>query len=393
MDAKARCKALCHSYYMVCGAAGGVLFPLVKSFEDTYDISHAQMGTLMGFGSALMGVSTMVVGHIYDRKGPRVVMSLGTLLWALSALAISGASTALSFAIALLVFRFFGGFGNVINAVTGQLYEEARTQGLNLLHAFMAVGKLLSPMLVAVCIWVSGGWNVVFMVSAILLAIWSLLLFLGLKDAPVAPHADSAESFNLSQAVRSLSNLPVLLGSVGFMFGVGTEMTILVWLPNFLEREAGFAKAQALLALTFVLLGYAVIRTFLGLRHKGAGSGVIACLTFLLLISLFLVTRAQNSTALYVFSFLLGVSFGPYWPSLAAKMFDCVPSGHGVITGLCVISSSAGSCLFVSLAGWLGDAYSLRHALMIAPLCGIIYAAIYGSLSRLMRKREPSRPE
>lgn len=84
MNARTRCKALCHSYFMLCGMAAGLVFPLVKSFEDTYGISHTQIGILLGASSVLVGLSTIMGGYIYDRKGPRVLLSVGTLLWALS---------------------------------------------------------------------------------------------------------------------------------------------------------------------------------------------------------------------------------------------------------------------------------------------------------------------
>lgn len=66
-------------YYMLFGLVGtGLLVPLVRSFEDTYGLTHGQMGTLTGACSLLFAAAALTGGYIFDRYGPRWVLSFAT---------------------------------------------------------------------------------------------------------------------------------------------------------------------------------------------------------------------------------------------------------------------------------------------------------------------------
>ena len=101
MDIKTRYKAMCHSYYVLFGMVGiGILPGLIKNFEDTYGLSHTQIGTLMGIGSILNVVCSLIAGLLYDRYGAHSVLLWTMALYAFSALSISAASTILVFVVA-----------------------------------------------------------------------------------------------------------------------------------------------------------------------------------------------------------------------------------------------------------------------------------------------------
>ena len=380
---------MCHSYYVVIGMVGtGILAGLIKSFEDTYSLSHMQMGTLMSVGAILGAVASLVAGFLFDRYGARSVLLWAMALTAFSAFGILAASVTSIFVVALLSFRFSQGLGIVVNPLVGHLYYKERSRGMNLLHGFLGVGKLLAPMVVLMCIWVSGQWKLAFMISGILFGLEFLVFFFAMKDPAGLHTPSSSESLTLHQVTRSLLDFRMLLGMMGFVFLIACETSIFIWIPNFLETEAGFPKATALFALSLIAAGYMSIRMFFGLGRGSMSRRFVLITIFLHLASFWLIINVHNNIVLLVFSFLLGVSFGTYWPSLAAIIYDYAPSGtHGAVTSLFVIFSNLGAILSGLLVGWLGDIFSLRQALVLAPIGAIIYVIIYSIFFFLTRNK------
>ncbi len=280
------------------------------------------------------------------------------------------------------------GLGVVVNPLVAKLYDTERARGINLLHAFQGVGRLLAPMLVAACIGLGGQWRTAFVVSAILFGIWFVLVWFGLKETPqqVGNPQEHGSSFDVVGALR---DRVVVLGIAGFFFLAGCELNLMTWLPNFLKSETHFGKTDALTALTAMMIGYTAIRLVLGVRRLRFAGSHIAASAIVLAAAFWLVTKVGDRYLLYSVALLMGLCFGPYWPSLAAAVYDHAPSGHGTLTGLFNVGGTACAFVFVSAVGVLGDIVGLRHALLIAPVCGILFAIAYCTCEVLARRNRP----
>ena len=382
-------KAICHSYYLLFGLVGlGLLPPLIKSFEDSYRISHTTMGIVLGVGAVVMALASLAAGAWYDRHGGRTVLSVTMLLSAASALAICFTYTVVPFIVLLIVFHIANGLGVVVNPLVAKLYDAERARGINLLHAFQGVGRLLAPMLVAASIGLGAQWRTAFVVSAILFGIWFVLVWFGLKETPQQVR-NPQEHGSSRDGVGALRDRVVVLGIAGFFFLAGCELNLMTWLPNFLESETHFGKTDALTALTAMMIGYTAIRLVLGVRRLRLAGSHIAASAIVLAAAFWLVTTVGDRYLLYSAAFLMGLCFGPYWPSLAAAVYDYAPSGHGTLTGLFNVGGTAGAFVFVSAVGVLGDVVGLRYALLIAPVCGILFAIAYGACRVLARRNKP----
>lgn len=383
----ARDKFVCHGYYVLFGMVGTGLMPaLVKSFEDAYDLSHRDMGLVTGVTAVILAWAAYVGGAWYDRRGARSVLSATMVLCSFSAVGMFFVSSTLPFILALIAFQFSNGLGAVVNPVVGQLYGAHRTRGMNLLHGFQGVGRALAPVLVMVCLELTEKWQVSFLASAGLFAVWFFVVQLGLSKesaAPATPADDAARTVSVASMLRDRT---LLVGITGFVFLSGCEISLITWIPDFLEAEAKFSKSQALTSLTFMMAGYTTIRFCLG-AVRGRVSVRTVAVGILLLVATFLViVNAGHRHVVYGSCFLLGLSFGAYWPSTAAAVYDYAASGHGKITGFLNIASTVGALAFVSLVGWLGDVFGLRYALFLAPACAGAYAALYLAFTRMARK-------
>jgi fucose permease len=380
-------KAICLGYYVVLGMLGtGMLPGLIKSFEDTLSITHATMGQVLGLSIVLFTTCAIASGIVYDRFGVRTIMSLAMAAIAFSALLMWRVSAFRSFLAAFLLFQGSNALATPVNPFVGELYGDERSRGISLLHGFQGVGRTLAPLAIAGCIFFTGRWQNIFLVAA---AAHLMLFYMFLHIKPRAPSAKAPakESGRLRRAWHLLADPVLLLGLVGFVFLAASEGTFFLWFPNYLESEVGFPKTEALKVFSLFVLGYTACRIALGMKKGGAGLRTITASVILLGASFLVAATFPSKVLVSLAAFSAGVAIGPFWPVMMAALFDYAPRGHGVITGLCILSSSIGGIVASTGAGWVGDAVSLRFALLISPALAAAYAIVFSIFTLLSRRR------
>jgi len=393
MDASARHKAICHLYYVFFGMVGGGIVigaGLVKVFEDDFGLSHGGVSRLLGLGYVVYWLASIAGGRAYDRSGARLVLVWTAIICMLGALGIWLSKSLLMFITMVMLFLGGNGLGVIVNALAARLYEAERTRGINLLHAFQGLGRLVAPLLAALMIQ-TASWRACFLVSGICFAVMTCVFHAGLSDLPKQAPKQRAGHASSAELVRTLLDPRAMLGFLGFVFLSGLESCAVVWLPNYFESEAGFTKQTALFSLTVQTAGYVAIRLALGLRRDLAGRGFVTATFGLCIASFFAVLHARSLAALYVSNFLLGLAMGGYWPSQAALVYDLVPGEHGVLTGLISTGSIVGGVILVNISGWLGDTITLKRSLLVIPFSTVAYAACYWGLWAVAgRRRAPA---
>lgn len=389
MSDTTRQRFMCHSYYLMFGMVGlGIFSPLVKFFEDAYGMSHGQMGTLLAVAGVIGAVGSFVGGAVHDRLGARLTMSVATALLAVATTALFRASGIALFVAAVFLFYFSQGGGTVINVVVARLYPEARMRAIALFHGFKGAGNLLAPLAVAASVWLMGDWRSILLVATGVWTVWTAVFLFGLSDGPVSHKSSQGESECGVKDARRFLDAKAVVGLLAFVFLPGAEGTIRTWLPVYLMSEGGFAETSALVAFSVTMAGYTLTRLVLGLNLQGDRRVIILPAVLLMLISFFVVLNTETLAVLYVFGLLLGASFAPFWPALVGALYDYVPEdGHGRITGLFSVFGTAGSFSFTQLVGSLGDARSLKTALLVAPACALAYGLTYYAFSFFHRLR------
>jgi fucose permease len=387
MEKTTRYKSICHSYYLVFGMFGLGLMPaLIKNVEETFGFTHARMGLWMGLSSICFSMAALLGGAFYDRWGAGMAMSGVLVLSAVAAVCIAFAPVAGAVVAALLFFNFANGMGSFVNPLVGRFYRRDHARGINLLHAFQGLGRLLGPVVVWLCLLVTGRWQSTFLVAAGAFTVWLVVAFVGFRDlslhhpVPPAPHPER-------KGPARRPDLTLLLGLSGFIFYVGCEVVLIIWSPNFLESEAGFPKSQALLALTLLVAGMTATRLILGLIRRVARVKFVICSVAVSIAALLFLTNASSALWLQPAAFLLGASIGGLWPYLMAAVFDYRRHQQGSLTGMVMISGAAGAFLFLAVTGKMADAYGLGKALLIAPVLAVIYAAVYCAFCLVSRNK------
>lgn len=364
---------LCLLYYIVFGMLGAGIVPgIVKSFETTYNLSHTVMGTILGIGAVLAATGAVLSGILSDRFGSTrmLVVSMGIItLGALGLWLLQSTAGAIG---ALLVFAIGNAATGPINGLIVKLYGRTHSQGINLLHGLQGVGRLLSPLAVALCLQISTRWQTVFLLSAVAHITYGFLFF-SIRE----PSGSQKGALRLKQLFSTLRNPYLLLGLIPFTFLSGCEKTLLTWTANYLETEGGFLRQQALLGLTFMMVGYTAVRLLVGVTKISVGPGFILGCLCLNIGGVCSIILFRKIAIIYIFCMILGFSFGTFWPSTASLLFDRLHGGHGLLVGLFSLGGTIGSTISLTMTGVLADSFSLGVTLAVAPLCTVFFMMLY----------------
>ncbi len=364
----------------------GLIVPLVKRFEESFGLSHGEMGTLLGACGAVFSIASVLGGYLDAHLGSRRVLAACTLACAAAALWLGWAWDTTIFVAALLAFSFTNGLTQMVNGTVSRLYGQNRSSGINLLHGFQGLGRLLAPLAVVVAMNLTGTWRVALFISAALHVVWSVLFHLGLPR-----HQPHPPGHVVHGPIKPLLRSPLLWTAMAaFTVLVGAEFAVMSWVPVFLENEAGLSRDLALTGLTVMMAGYTAARLVIGLRQRHPRPAWIFIMAVVEVAAILLLITLRGDLMLLAMCGVMGLAFGCWWPTLAATLFDAVPFNHGVLTGLCNIASTCGIFIFSSSIGWLGDAVSLRWALLVPCACALVFALLYRILWGLRVQPPPS---
>lgn len=308
--------------YTAFGLIAGSIAPLVLLIEKQLNISHAEMGSVMGAWQLTYIFAAMPGGILLDRLGGHRALFLGGLMLALSAL---GRALATDYWTLMAAVALFGLGGPVVSSgapkVVSQLFTGSdRGFAMGIYMTGPSIGGVIGlTMTHSVLLpFFNGQWRSVMLLWAAFAAMAALIwLFIGKAASPVLkPGESAAPAMPQGPIMRELAGTRaiqvVLLMALGvFAFNHGLNN----WLPELL-RSHGLPIVEA---------GYwAALPTVIGI----AGSLLIPRL----------------ATPRRRMKILLGLCCA----SLAASLFLQVVSGPWLIVGL-VMQGIARSSLMTLL--------------------------------------------
>lgn len=354
--------------YAAFGLVASSLAPLVGLIESDLELSHAQMGAIMGAWQLVYIFSAIPGGILLDKLGPRWALAIGGLLIAASIFARGMANDFTELVVAAML---FGLGGPIVSAgaptvVTANFSGSSRGMAMGIYLTGPAIGAIIAltlthPVFLPMF---DGDWRgVMFLFAGGCLAAVLVWLFcaahpsLGSKARQVSAGRALPQGQVLSVLIRQPAVVIILLMGVGvFMFNHGLHN----WLPELL-RSAGMSFTEA---------GYwAALPTIIGL----VGSLIIPRLAtpkwrFKILIGLCLFAAAasvllhfESRSLLFSGLVLQGIARSSLMVVLVLTLVELpgIPERHiGVATGLFFAAAETGG-VFGPLS--LGFLYDLTH--------------------------------
>lgn len=377
----------CLSYFVI-GLAHVVLGSILPVLLQHYDQNYSAGGELIfsQFAGFLAGV---LVSPLLNRRfGKR-----GSILIA------TGLLVAAEIAYAFLppwgfmyVIAVAAGFGfGMIEAVIGTIIIAAITEGtaiaMSRLEVLFGIGALVMPLIASPLI-AAGSWRLAFLIvaafSLISLTLWGRGHFGNLQS--MLDDRKSREDLKLSPSARSTKRFPykgkqwALLGVfiVFFFFYVGTEMSLVNFMPAIFIAKLGMTESAAALTVTFFWLAMSIGRLFAGVIAEKISYRIYilsSCTLTLLLLVTFPFT--ENRLAAFAVILLLGLFMSGIFSIALVFSSKMLPGTEESTPSIMIASGGVGGAVLPLLTGW-----SMDH-LQVAQTAGLlaVFAAILFLLS------------
>ncbi|SEG94220.1 Fucose permease [Nonomuraea solani] len=365
--------------FILAGLLVGTMTVRIPALTDKLDLSEATVGTILlvwGLG-ALVTMQSM--RRIMARVGSRAVLRAGGPL---TALTLVGVAFAPDLPLLLVAVALFGmAFGAVDVAMNAQGSAVERAYGrplMNGMHAGWCVGAISAGALGSLAIAV----GLPFTANVALIGLVSLpvMVALGRTYLPEPPEVVTATA-----ARRRMPPIVFLLGAIMF-FAFMVEGTVADWNGLYMRDELGAPEAVAALGYPVFEVGMLIarltgdrLRTRFGVRGMLTVSGA-ATAAFFAVVLMAPVALVALSAMFFVG---LGVAtISPLTMSLAGTATDT----PGPAIAQAGAMGYAGLLLGPVAIGFLSDATSLRTALGIAVVLGVLIALA----ARLLPRAEPA---
>ncbi|MFF4624470.1 MFS transporter [Nonomuraea jabiensis] len=365
--------------FVLGGLMVGTMTVRIPALTDKLGLSESTVGAVLlvwGLG-ALVTMQSM--RRIMARAGSRAVLRIGGPLTALGLVAVAFAP---NLPLLMVAVAFFGmAFGTVDVAMNaqGSTVEQAYGRPLmNGMHAGWCVGAISAGALGSLAIAV----ELPFTANVALIGLVSLpvMVMIGRTYLPEPPAAETT-----SAARRRMPPIVYLLGAIMF-FAFMVEGTVADWNGLYMRNELGAPEALAALGYPVFEMGMLIarltgdrLRTRFGVRGMLTVSGVATAGFF----AVVLMAPAALVAVSAMFFVGLGVAtISPLTLSLAGTATD----SPGPAIAQAGAMGYAGLLLGPVVIGFISDATTLRTALGIGVVLGVLIAAA----SRFLPRNEPA---
>ncbi|MET7461593.1 MFS transporter [Nonomuraea sp. NPDC005501] len=365
--------------FVMAGLMVGTMTVRIPALTDKLGLSESVVGTILlvwGLG-ALVTMQSM--RRAMARFGSRSVLRVGGPLTAVGLAAVAYAP---NLPVLLAAAAFFGmAFGMVDIAMNAQGSTVERAYGrplMNGMHAGWCVGAISAGALGSVAI----ALGMSFTANLALVGLLSLpvMILAGRAYLPEAPASQAGTA-----ARRRMPPIVYLLGALMF-FAFMVEGTVADWNGLFMRDTLGAPEALAALGYPVFEAGMLLarltgdrLRSRFGVRGMLTVSGLATAGFF----TVVLASPAPLMAVLAMFFVGLGVAtISPMTLSLAGTATD----NPGPAIAQAGAMGYAGLLLGPVVIGFLSDATSLRTALGIAVVLGVLIALA----SRLLPREEPA---
>jgi MFS transporter, FHS family, glucose/mannose:H+ symporter len=311
-------------------------------------------------------ISSLVIGPLIDYIGNKanLFVSSGLVSTAMIsfALAHSFASAAIA---AVLLGLGGGGLNTCTNVLVSEIYGEQRGPMLNLLGIFFGIGAVCVPLLAAS---IEGHFTIsqLFLFCAALGGIcafgYALLPF---------PPAKPSQPFSLREIVAVAKYEGVLLLAFILFLESGNEACIGGWTSTFVNT-IGYSARTATLVLASYWAALMVSRMLAARLLQAIGKAqfvLMIALVSMLGCAMLLATRSL--ILLFAGTALIGLTYGPIFPTTLAIAGDRYSERAGTVFGLLFSIALMGGMLFPWMVGQISERLTVRSG-MIVPSLGAV---------------------
>jgi fucose permease len=350
-------------------------------------IDLSQQGNL--FLLLYLGIfcASLVVGPLIDYVGSKTnlfvscVLVSAAMVWLGLAHSFANAGMA-----AVLLGLGGGGLNTCTNALVSDVYGDERGAMLNLLGIFFGVGAICVPLLAAS---IEGHFTIphLFLFCAVLAAVCALGYAL-LSFPPAKPR----QAFSLREVVGVAKYGGVLLLALILFLESGNEACIGGWTSTFVYT-IGYSGRTATLVLASYWAALMVSRMIAARVLQGIGkSQLVLIIALISLLGCAVLLSARSLILLFVGTTLIGLCYGPIFPTTLAIAGDRYSERSGTVFGLLFSIALMGGMLLPWAVGQVSQRLGVRAGMIVPSLgaVGIILLSAIVFLREQTRSRFPT---
>ena len=296
----------------------GSVLPLLKLRLGLSDIIAGGLFSILPFGLLIGSIS---FGPITDKYGYRWVLSIACLFLAIGFIGIGHTFSLLLLRISIL---FFGIGGGVINGATSALISDLsndnkKIANLNLLGVFFGIGAFCMPLILST---LNDELYVLAINIAAMLSVLISLLFFLIKY----PLSLKKEKISFKLIPLFLKKKVFLIICFFLFFQSAFEAIINNWSVSYFTEQLRVPQRDALIALSFSVLGMTLMRILTGGVFRNVKSKTLLQISFSLFIA-GIICLFIPSSFIYINTFglfLIGAGLSPGFPvmlGLTGNMF------------------------------------------------------------------------
>jgi fucose permease len=341
----------------------GTVFGL-PAMRERLQVSLAQQGTLFLLLYLGIFVASCVVGPLIDHLGNKANLLASSLIVALAMVLFASAHSFTTASLAAILLGLGGGGLNTSTSVlVSDVYAAQRGPMLNVLGIFFGVGALSIPLAAAS---IAGQFTIpqLFLFCATLATICAL--WYAAISFPPARTKQAFSGRELLEVVRYSGVL--LLGFILFLES-GNEACIAGWASTYVNI-AGYSPRVATLVLAAYWAALMVSRMLAAkLLRRITKAQLIVSSALLALAGCAILLTARPLTLLFAGTALIGLSYGPIFPTTLAIAGDRHSERAGTVFGLLFSIALLGGMMFPWAVGQVSERVSVRAG-MIVPALG-----------------------
>ena len=350
----------------------GTVFGL-PAMRVRLQVSLSQQGILILLLYLGIFLGSLFIGPLIDHLGNKANLLAASLIVAAAMVIFAGAHSFLTAGFAAILLGIGGGGLNTCtNVLVSDLYAERRGPMLNLLGIFFGVGAISIPLMAAT---IEGRFTIpqLFLFCAVLSALcvlWYAVISF--------PPAKARQAFSWSELLAVAKYHGVLLLAFILFCESGNEACIAGWTSTYVG-VIGYSPRLATLILAAYWAALMVSRMLAARVLQGLGkSQLILGVALLSLGGCAVLLSARSPLLLFAGTALIGLSYGPIFPTTLAIAGDRYPQGAGTVFGLLFSIALIGGMTFPWAVGQLSQQLGVRFGMLVPGLgaIGIIGLAL-----------------
>ena len=335
---------------LLAGLNTGWMGPLLPAIAKVQNIPIASLGSL--FSIQFLGcVSSMLFSKkAIDLIGARKAIIIAATFAFTGMICMSIKASPIFLWLGALLFGGSGGINSIAGTIIAlRLSKSNSASALNKLHLFFGIGALTGPLIGWAMLNTPLSYSGVFSLGACLaFSILALTIF-----SSELPRRETERPVPPSKT--TLKETVLWLFSISLFFYVGIETGAAAWLFVYLIKASQLPHSQAALGMSALWLGLTAGRFLSGALCKNHNPQSVSLIFMVVSITAIGCLTAFPKISIYALLvvLLIGLGFGPIFPTVVALVNLRYPDSEALVTTVTISTAFLGGMLFPWIAGYV----------------------------------------